>query len=100
MPKRRQTFLRSGYNVKIVVMKIKKMRWTAPILCALLSVGGCNTISFFPTKAAEKAADKVVDGIISGSSADGGSVAQKTTKPAPASSALSPSPPSSAVIPK
>ena len=93
-------FLRLGYNVKITAMKIKKMRLTAPMLCALLGVGGCNTISFFPTRAAEKAADKVIGDVIPGSSAEGASVKPKAAKPAPPSSALLPSPPLPAVIPK
>ena len=34
------------------------------VLGALVSVAGCNAISFFPHDAAEKAADKVIDDIL------------------------------------
>ena len=33
---------------------------------ALLGLAGCNTISFFPGKAAERAVDKVLDDMLPG----------------------------------
>ncbi len=36
----------------------------------LLGVAGCNVISFFPHKAAEKAADEVLDDILPGNGAN------------------------------
>ena len=47
-------------------MKICKKWWVALLLGALLGLGGCNAVSFFPYKAAEKAADKVLDDILPG----------------------------------
>jgi len=56
--------LNDGYNVKMTGMRINK-RWMVALLVAVLSgASGCNTISFFPYKAAEKAADKVLDDIL------------------------------------
>ena len=45
-------------------MKIYKKYWAASMLLTLLGTAGCNTISFFPGKAAEFAADKVIDDIL------------------------------------
>lgn len=51
-------------------MKINKV-WMAALAIGVLVgiMGGCNVISFFPHKTAEKAADKVVDDILSGKGA-------------------------------
>lgn len=47
-------------------MRMKKT-WRLTLLAGLvLGVAGCAVISFFPTKAAERAADKVLDEIIAG----------------------------------
>ena len=45
-------------------MRICKTWIVALALGALVSVAGCNAISFFPHDTAEKAADKVIDDIL------------------------------------
>lgn len=45
-------------------MKIYKKYWAASMLLTLLGTAGCNTISFFPGKAAEFAADNVIGDIL------------------------------------
>jgi hypothetical protein len=47
-------------------MKNCKTWVAASILGALLCLGGCGTISFFPYESAAKAADKVLDDILPG----------------------------------
>ena len=60
-------FRRDGYNVKISGMRVNKTWIAAVILVALPGLSGCSVISFFPSKAAEKAADKVLDDFLPGS---------------------------------
>lgn len=47
-------------------MKISRTWWVALLAGALLGLAGCNTISFFPGKAAERAVDKVLDDMLPG----------------------------------
>ena len=54
-------FRRDGYNVKIPGMRINITWIAAFVLAALPGMSGCSVISFFPSRAAEKAADKVID---------------------------------------
>ncbi|MBL0124754.1 MAG: hypothetical protein IPP88_19250 [Betaproteobacteria bacterium] len=65
-------------------MKINKMWMAALAIGVVVGITGCNVISFFPQKTAEKAADKVLDDILSGKGTNG--------NPAPAD-AMAPSAP-------
>jgi hypothetical protein len=65
-------------------MKINKTWIVILVLGALSGAAGCNTISFFPHGAAEKAADKVLDDILPAEIAPGNRAQDGATKrPAP-----------------
>jgi hypothetical protein len=67
-------------DAKIPDMKTTKTWTVAVLLGALLCLGGCNAISFFPRQAAEKAADTVIDDVFPGNGAQGETARQPELK--------------------